>query len=131
MKPAPHEISEERQTLWLLTVSPTIWAVHFLLSYIGAAVWCGKFAGRDAGLGTIRTVIVVLALVALAGITLAGWRGWKKHSYGHGASQPPHDQDTPEDRHRFLGFATVLLSALSAVATIYVTMSTFFIGSCA
>ena len=37
----------------------------------------------------------------------------------HGNATLPHDDDTPEDRHRFLGFAALLLSALSAVAVIY------------
>lgn len=130
MTPASHEhVAEERQSLWLLTISPAIWAAHFLASYIAAAVWCGKIAERDDGLGAIRLGIVGMALVALAGIALTGTVGWRKHK--HGEAEPPHEEDTPEDRHRFLGFATVLLSALSAIATLYVAIVTLFFQTCA
>jgi hypothetical protein len=121
-------IHESRQNLWLLTVAPCIWAAHFLASYIGASIWCGKMTGWNGSIEPVRFAIIGFALVALAGIGFTGWRGWLKHS--HGSQPPPHDQDTPEDRHRFLGWATVLLSALSAVATIYVTLSTFFVPGC-
>ena len=35
-------LPEEKESLWVLTAAPTIWAVHLLLSYITAAVWCAK-----------------------------------------------------------------------------------------
>jgi hypothetical protein len=76
----------------------------------------------------LRLGIIGLAVIALTGIGITGRIGWRKHSHGNG--QAPHDKDTPEDRHRFLGFATVLLSALSAIATLFVAISTLFIGSC-
>jgi hypothetical protein len=125
-----HEVAEDRQSLWLLTVSPAIWAAHFLVSYIGAAMWC-NIARQHAGSGldAMRVVIVALAVVALIGIGITGRIGWRKHTYTPHLS-PPHDQDTPEDRHRFLGYATVLLSALSAIATVYVAIVALFIGSC-
>lgn len=122
------DISEDKQSLWLLTVSPAIWAAHFLFSYIAAAVWCGKIAGRASAIDPLRIVILLLAVVALAGIGLTARAGWRKHSFGD--AEPPHDKDTPEDRHRFLGLATVLLSGLSAIATIYVAISTLFVADC-
>jgi hypothetical protein len=129
MRPELKEtVAEDRQSLWLLTVSPAIWAAHFLASYIGAAVYCGKMVARSDGVNPIRTAILALGLVALIGIAFTARVGWRRHSIGD--SEPPHDKDTPEDRHRFLGLATVLLSALSAIATVYVAMSTLFIGSC-
>jgi hypothetical protein len=129
MRPEPKEtVSEDRQSLWMLTASPTIWAAHFLASYIGGAVWCGKIVDRSDDLGSIRAAIVALGFIALVGIAYTGWAGWRRHSYGD--ADPPHDADTPEDRHRFLGLATVLLSALSALATVYVSISTLFIRSC-
>lgn len=128
MKSESQDVSEDRQSLWLLTVSPTIWAAHFMASYIGAAVWCGKITERTGGLDWVRFAIVVTAIAALAGIGFTGWLGWRKHTYGEGA--PPYDKDTPEDRHRFLGFATVLLSGLSALATIYVSLVTLFVRNC-
>ncbi len=126
---APEAPLQERDSLWLITFSPTIWAVHFLLSYMAASVWCAKVAGRDGELGDIRLAIGVLTLVALTGIALTGWRGWRHHSFGDETA--PHDFDTPGDRHRFLGFSTLLLSGLSFVATIFVALCVVFIRSCA
>jgi hypothetical protein len=85
-------------------------------------------AGRDESLSTVRLAIAVYTVVALIGIGITGWIGYRRHTYGN--SSPPHDFDSPEDRHRFLGFATLLLSLLSAVATLYVAIPAFLIRSC-
>ena len=101
----------------MLAASPAIWTAHFLLSYSTAAIWCGW--SRDA----------------MARCGLSGWQSqrircridrdrdhrlvWLSQAQTR-ERDCPHDADTPEDRHRFLGFATLLLSGLSAVATIYV-----------
>jgi hypothetical protein len=120
-------VAEDRQSLWLLTVSPAIWAAHFLVSYIGSALWCGV---PSRALEPVRIAIAGLAIIALIAIGITGRIGWRKHKHESG-QQPPHDEDTPEDRHRFLGYATVLLSALSAVATVYVAIVALFIQNCA
>ena len=122
------QTAEQHQSLWLLTASPVIWAAHFMLCYITAAIWCEKVVGPGGSLRGVRAAIAIYTLVALAGIAIIGWIGYRRHSYGH--ADLPHDDDTPEDRHRFLGFATLLLSALSAVATLYAALVAVFIGSC-
>ncbi|HEX5733576.1 MAG TPA: hypothetical protein VF131_12145 [Blastocatellia bacterium] len=123
-----HETHEKNQNLWLLTAAPAIWAGHFLLSYITASIWCAKLVGADGSLWGVRVAIAVYTVVALAGIGMIGWSGYRRHRYG--SETVPHDFDTPEDRHRFLGFATLLLAALSAVATIYIALAAVFIGRC-
>ena len=123
-----HHLPEENESLWLLTVSPVIWAAHFLLCYITAAIWCAKLAGPGGDLGGVRVAIAVYTILALFGIGITGWFAFRMHSLG--GTTAPHDFDTPEDRHRFLGFATLLLSALSAVATLYVALVAVFIRSC-
>jgi hypothetical protein len=122
------ETSEKRQSLWLLTASPVMWAAHLMLSYITASVWCAKVADPNSSFGSVRVAIVVYTVAALAGIGIIGWIGYRRHSYG--AASLPHDDDTPEDRHRFLGFSTLLLSALSAVAVIYAALVVLFFRSC-
>jgi disulfide bond formation protein DsbB len=122
------ETDESRQNLWLLIVSPAIWTAHFLLSYITAAVWCAKFAGRDGSLGGVRVAIGTYTAVALLAIAVNAWGGLRRHR--HGSETTTHDFDTPADRHRFLGFATVLLAALSFVATIFVAMVALFFEDC-
>lgn len=123
---APHE---KKENLWLLIVSPGIWAAHFLLSYVTAAVWCAKFAPSAGGtLQPVRWAIAFYTVVALAGIALNGFGGLRRHNFG--TESLPHDFDTPGDRHRFLGFATVLLAGLSAVATLFAAAVVFYFHDC-
>jgi hypothetical protein len=123
-------------TLWLLTIAPAIWAVHLLLSYITAAVWCARFAGPDGPLGGIRTAVMWYTAVALAGITFTGWEGFRRHRHpsirlGAAATEATtHDLDTADDRHRFLGFATLLLSGLSALGVIYAALAATYFETC-
>lgn len=122
------DTTERNQSLWVLVASPAIWAAHFLLSYATAAIWCAKVAPPAGSLGPARVAIAAFTVVGLAGIGFFGWRGYLRHRL-HG-SPPPHDRDTPEDRHRFLGFATMLLSGLSAIAVIYAALVVVFVRSC-
>lgn len=122
------DLPEENESLWLLIASPMLWVVHFLLCYLTAAIWCAKLAGPAGSLGGVRVAIAVYTVLALLGIGITGCGAFRRHSFG--SATVPHDFDTPADRHRFLGFATLLLSALSAVATLYVALAAVFIGSC-
>jgi hypothetical protein len=121
-------VPEKPSHLWALAASPGLWAAHFLLSYATAAIWCAKVAGRDGSLSGARVAIAVYTVVALAGIAVVGWRGVQRHR--HGGPQADYDDDTPEERHRFLGLATAMLSGLSAVATAYSALAAVFFGSC-
>jgi hypothetical protein len=119
---------ENNESLWILTLAPGIWAAHFLFSYLSASIWCARLAGPDASLATVRAAIAAYTIVALVGIVVIGRVGYRRH--GHGFETRPHDLDSPRDRHRFLGFATLLLAGLSGVATIFVALPAFFIESC-
>jgi hypothetical protein len=122
------ELAEENQSLFFLAASPVIWAAHFLLSYITAAVWCAKVVGPGGSLSGVRLAVAAYTTLALGGIGVIGWRAWRRHRYG--TATVPHDYDSPEDRHRFLGFSALLLSSLSAVAVLYAALAAVFIGSC-
>lgn len=117
-----------RDNLWFLISGPTVWAFHFLACYCTAAIYCEKL-GRAADLGDLRLMIAGLTLVALAGIAWSGiwaysrWEGWE-------VAKPPHDAATADDRRRFLGFSTLLLSGLSFVATIYTALPVALIATC-
>jgi hypothetical protein len=121
-------LPEEHESLWLLILSPVLWAAHFLLCYSTAALWCAKLAGPDGSLGSVRVAIAIYTVLALFGIVVIGWQAFHRHSFG--STTVPHDFDSPEGRHGFLGFATFLLSALSAVATLYTALAAVFIRSC-
>lgn len=120
------EFEEREDSLWILTVSPVIWAAHFMLSYLTAAVWCAKMG---AGLAPVRLAILIYTAAALVAIGVTGWRAFRMHSVG--SATTPHDFDTREDRHRFLGFATLLLSSLSAIAVFYQGLVIVFFERCA
>lgn len=121
------DLSERNESLWLLTAAPLIWCAHFLLSYITVAVWCEKLA-PTIGVDGARMAVAAYTLLALAGIVVAGLRGYRQHRVGE--AQRPHDSDSSADRHRFLGFATLLLAGLSAVATVFVALSALLIPDC-
>jgi len=123
-----NSLPEKSENFWLLIVSPTIWALHFMLCYVTAAIWCAKFAAPAGSLNGVKTAIAIYTAIALIGIGLNGWSGFRRHR--HGSEATPHDFDSPADRHRFLGFATLLLSGLSAVATIFAALVALFFQDC-
>jgi hypothetical protein len=122
------ELPEKQDSLWTIAASPSIWAVHFLASYGTAAVWCAKLAGHGGSLGAARSAIGVYTLLALVPVTLIGVRAF--HRQRTGAPAPEHDLDSSLDRHRFLAFATLLLSGLSAIAILYAALAAVFVDNC-
>ena len=124
---APPE--EARESLWALIPGPLIWAVHFLLSYVTAAIWCAKIAGSQDDIDPARIAIGLYTLAALVLIALSARHGFRRHSYGESAG-PPHDEDTADDRHRFLGFASLLLCGLAALAVLYTALAAVIVRSC-
>jgi len=119
---------ESRDSLWMLMAPLMIWAGHFLASYLTAAIWCAKYAGTSGSLMPVRVAVGVYTLAALLGIGVTGWCGFRRVSFHR--DDMPHDDDTPLDRYRFLGFATLLMSALSAVATLFVAIVILFVETC-
>lgn len=120
---------ERTVDLWALAMAPTIWAAHLLVSYGTVAIWCTKRGSALAALGGVRWAVAAYTAVALAGIAITAWFAWRRRAAA-GASPPPHDRDSPGDRTRFLAFATLLLSGLSAVAVAYAALATFFFEDC-
>jgi hypothetical protein len=123
----PTDVAEPRQSLWVLTMGPAIWAGHFLASYIAAAVWCGN-AGAHTPFGAVNVVFGAVTALALAAVAWVAWGGWTR--YNHGEAVPSHHKDTPEDRHRFLGLATLLLAVLSAVSIVFTTLAVAMLRGC-
>jgi hypothetical protein len=114
--------------LWFLIGSPTVWALHFLACYVLAAIHCEKAGGGVASLAPIRVWIFGLTAAALLFVFASGWKAWRH--WGFGANQPPHDAATPEDRQRFLGYATLLISALSFVSIVFTALPVLIIMDC-
>ena len=119
------ELAEKKESLWALAAAPLIWAAHFVAAYGTAAVYCAKLP--HVSFAPARVALAIMTGIALAAVALVGWRGWRRHRQGSGAL--PHDADSPEDRHRFLGFATALLSGLSALTILFEALAVA-LGSC-
>ena len=117
------------ESLWTLFTGPLVWATHFLVCYVGAAVYCAKRGEPGFGFGIVQIGIATVTLAALAMIVLSAWLAWRQ--WGFGTHDPPHDDPTARDRTLFQGFATLLLSGLSFVAVLYVALPLLFIHGCA
>lgn len=122
-------VPREVETLWTLFTAPVVWAVHFLVCYIGAAVYCAKRDLVPFDFGVVRIGIGVVTFVALAFILASAWLAWRQ--WGFGMNDPPHDEPSRHDRRHFQGFATLLLSGLSFIAVMYVALAAVFISGCA
>ena len=124
----PDELAAARETIFVIPAAPAIWAAHFLASYVTGAIWCAKIGGETGSLGGARWLVAGYTVAALVAIAIVGVRGRRRHAYGHATA--PHDAGTAADRHRFLGFSTMLLSALSFVAVTFVAMPIVFVETC-
>lgn len=123
---------EHQESVWWLTLAPSLWTVHFLASYLTAAIYCEKATivpeGQSVDAWPVQLAILIYTLLALPLICLVAWHGFERHTFDN--AELPHDFDSSGDRHRFLGFATFLLAVLSAVATIFTGLVVVFVGSC-
>ncbi len=109
--------------------APTIWAVHFLLCYLLAAVYCEK-AGRVSDLWPARLGIILLTLLALAGIAALTRGLWQVRARSVTEDDFEFTHNSPEERHRFLSHVALMLCALSAVAVLYVAIPAIYLTSC-
>ena len=121
-------LSETHQSLLRLVAPPLLWAGHLLLSYSTVAIYCEKLAPNRGSLGGARIAIAAYTVVALALLVWMSIDAYRRHTYGDASL--PHDFDSPEDRHRFLGFATLLLAGISIVAVLDQALPAVFIGTC-
>jgi hypothetical protein len=115
--------------LWRVILAPVVWSVHFLVCYVGAAIYCEKL-GREAALDPVR-VFVVLATVAGLAVVFVSTRGlWRVRGRSLTDDDFDYEYNSPEERHRFLSHVALMLSALSAIGMIYVALPVFLLGTC-
>lgn len=124
----------ERETgegtdLWRVILAPGIWAVHFLVCYVAAAVYCEK-AGRMADLMPARLLVGAATLAALAAIGLVFRSLWKVRGLSTVNDNYNYANNTPEERHRFLSHVALMLCVLSAVAVVLVAMPAVILEIC-
>ncbi|MBC8130251.1 MAG: hypothetical protein H7Y08_08010 [Rhizobiaceae bacterium] len=120
--------NQTRDTLWTLIASPSIWAGHFLFCYVVAAVDCAPNATIFQSIEATRMAVAVATALSLAAIAFLGVRAFREWRFNDGAF--PHDEDTPEDRERFLEFSSLLLAGLSFLSVVFVALPAFFFVDC-
>jgi heme/copper-type cytochrome/quinol oxidase subunit 2 len=113
-----------RVTLWTLIVPPTVWAAHFLFSYLWAAVSCAKL-GVWARFPTAFAIGTVIALLVIVASGIVAWQQSRTRG-----DPPPHNEGTDIDRLRFLAYATMLLAGLSFVAVIFTAAPVIVLSDC-
>jgi hypothetical protein len=126
----------ERDSLFTLIVGPMVWATHFLVVYVTAAIACahGFFDDEMLGIPIVQMIGGAATLLAL-GLVLdgfvLGWRRWKGRPFdGDAAPLPPHDSADVASRRRFMAYASVLLSGISLIAIIWQSLPILFFASC-
>ncbi|SFP43226.1 hypothetical protein [Tranquillimonas alkanivorans] len=119
----------EEGSVWIMIAAPCIWALHFLLSYWAAAVWCAKLADRYDPILPVRAGVAVLTLVALAVVAWLARYAVRRYQ-GRLLIQEDLTEHSEAERTRFLGHATLLLCALSAAAIIFDSMPILVFDSC-
>jgi hypothetical protein len=121
-------VPKQIETLWTLFTAPVVWAAHFLVCYVGAAIYCAKPELVGLSFSAVRAGIAAATVIALFLIALSAWLAWRQ--WGFGTDDPPHDDPTRRDRTLFQGFATLLLSGLSFIAVIFTAMPALFLTEC-
>ena len=123
------EFSEETSSLFRITLGPTVWALHFLISYVSAAVFCAKWGEQGESILGFRIGVIALTVLALCLIAGLGWRSWRQWDYFADRDyENKYGED--EDRHQFLGHAAFLLTIISFVGVIYTVLPVLFIATC-
>ena len=120
-------VAEARQRLWIVPGPLVVWALHFMACYITAALWCGP-AVPGGGSQAPWLPFALYTVAALLAIGAIGWLGYRSHRLGDASA--PHDADSPADRHRFIGLATLLIAGLAFVSVIYSAMAVFMVPTC-
>jgi hypothetical protein len=121
-------LPKEIESLWTLFTAPAVWAVHFLVCYVWAAIYCAKRSGMEAGFDLLRLGIGAATAIALGLILLSAYLAWRQ--WGFGVEDPPHDDPNRRSRRLFQGFSTLLLSALSFVAVVFTGLPALFFEAC-
>lgn len=112
--------------LWVPLVSPIIWSSHFTITYIWAAMACGRFAPQAAG--SLDPALTGMTLVALVAIGFFVVRAFRQLDYR--LPDQPNDDGTPEDRNRFMSYTTMLLAGMSWIGTLFVGVASTAVGGC-
>ena len=119
----------EEGSLWVMIAVPSIWAVHFLLCYWVAAIWCARFSANEGSTDFMRLGLGVLTVAALLLVGLLAVHAIRRYR-ARLLTRKELTEDTETERTRFLGNATLLLCSMSAVAIVFTAMPLLVFDRC-
>lgn len=117
----PKSVANQLEGRWMLAVSPLIWVTHLLATYLTVALWRPQLELPPGTLGPIQGVVWIYTVIALASMAATGWWGYRRQHAE--ITMPGAEEDVLIRRYRSLGFATVILSIVSGVATLIVAFA--------
>lgn len=112
----------------MTTVSPLIFAAHFMACYLSTSSYNETRSLEDdfkAGAPGIVTIYTLVAVVSIAGVAYWGYRRWQANL--ELASDDPKTLARVK-RYRRLGMISFLLSLLSGVGVLVVGFLSPFVG---
>lgn len=124
-----HRAADEGASLWQMITGPTVWAVHFIVCYPLAAVYCAKL-GRAASLVPVRWLVLAISVTTLIGLLALFVSAWRVRLPSITDDDLTFEANSPEERHRFLTHVTLTLTALSIVGVIYTTIPVLVVDTC-
>lgn len=109
--------------LWLFVVPIAIWALHFLVVYVSAAIYCARAPAAES-LSIVRLVVLAATVAALALTGRVGHGAWRRYRAAK--------QDGPggDSEDRFVGSTVLMLCLLSMFATLAVASVALLFGDC-
>lgn len=132
----PARQETDSRMLWIqLLAGPTLWSLHFLLSYLIVETFCQAGWNLNilgiGGLSFIVIVLTLLAVVAAVLFALRSYRGWRaihadrrlRDEFREGASWFEGTSD-------FMLFTGFLLSVLFAATILMVGLPALFLQPC-
>ncbi len=116
----------DQGSIWIMAAAPTLWAVHFVASYVVAAVWCAKIG---PSLVEPRWIIAWSGLACIAVILWLGITAFRRYG-GRFAVFEEITESSEAGRDRFVGHVSLLLCVLSAVAIGFTVIPGFVFAAC-
>ncbi|EIE49310.1 hypothetical protein AL036_11645 [Salipiger aestuarii] len=116
----------DQGSVWIMVAAPTLWALHFVASYVVAAVWCARIG---PSLTEPRWIIAGMAVVCVALIVWLATQAVRRYG-GVFVIFEEITESSERGRDKFIGHVSLLLCILSGVAIAFTVIPGFVFGSC-
>ncbi|MBU2961016.1 hypothetical protein KO516_09350 [Citreicella sp. C3M06] len=116
----------DQGSVWIMVAAPTLWAIHFVASYVLAATWCAK---AGPALSEPRWIIVAMGVVCIALIAWLGMMAVRRYG-GVFVIFEEITESSERGRDKFIGHVSLLLCVLSVMAIVFTTLPGFMFSTC-